>query len=96
MPFDETVVASEIHSYMPAVMHFLEFQARTLVDRNRQVHVGASVYHDIIPANTLRIPSIWINRLDEHPATSAARVLPDLTELPDTLDELRPVSSVPA
>ena len=35
-------------------MHFLEFQARTLVDRKRQVHVGASVYHDIIPANTLR------------------------------------------
>ncbi len=90
VPFDETVVASEIHSYKPAVMHFLEFQARTLVDRNRHVHVAASVYHDVVPANTLRIPSIWINRLDEHPATSPARVLPDLSELPDTLDELRP------
>ncbi len=53
VPFDETVVASEIHSYKPAVMHFLEFQARTLVDRNRHVHVAASIYHDVVPANTL-------------------------------------------
>ncbi len=90
IPFDETVVASEIHSYKPALMHWLEFQARTLADRNRHVHVAASITHDVIPANKLRIPCVWINRLDEHPATSPARELPDLTELPDTLDELRP------
>ena len=30
VPFDETVVASEIRSYKPACMHWLEFQARTL------------------------------------------------------------------
>ena len=30
VPFDETVVASEIRSYKPALMHWLEFYARTL------------------------------------------------------------------
>jgi 2-haloacid dehalogenase len=90
VPFDETVVASEIHSYKPAFLHWLEFQARTRADRRSHVHIGASAYHDIVPANRLRIPNVWINRLDEHPLTSPTRELPDLTELPDTLDEMIP------
>ena len=69
VPFDETVVASEIHSYKPAFMHWLEFQARTLADRRRQVHVAASSYHDIAPGTKLRIPNVWINRDEEHPIT---------------------------
>ncbi len=90
VPFDETVVASEIHSYKPAFMHWLEFQARTLTDRSRQVHVAASSYHDIRPATKLRIPNVWINRDEEHPITSPTRELPDLSRLPDTLDEILP------
>lgn len=90
VPFEETVVASEIRSYKPAVLHWVEFYGRTLADKRRHVHVGASAYHDIAPAARLRLPNIWINRLDEHPATSPTRELPDLTELADTLDELIP------
>jgi 2-haloacid dehalogenase len=88
--FDETVVASEIQSYKPGFMHWLEFQARTLVDRRRHAHVAASAFHDVAPALKLRIPTVWINRLHEHPLTSPTRELPDLTDLPDTLDELIP------
>ena len=90
VPFDETIVASEIGSYKPAFLHWLEFQARTHVDRRRHVHVGASGFHDIAPANKLRIPSIWINRLDEPALTSPTKELPDLSELPDALDEIIP------
>ncbi|HUK43748.1 MAG TPA: HAD-IA family hydrolase [Gaiellaceae bacterium] len=90
VPFDETVVASEIHSFKPALTHWLEFRDRTLVDPRRHVHVAASNYHDIGPASKLRIPNIWINRLRERPVTSPTRELPDLTELPDTLDDLIP------
>jgi 2-haloacid dehalogenase len=90
VPFDETVVASEIQSYKPAVEHFREFESRTLADPARHVHVAASIYHDIVPANELHIPSIWINRLDEQPTASPTTVLPDLAGLPDALDELRP------
>jgi 2-haloacid dehalogenase len=90
VPFDETVVASQIRSYKPALMHWMEFYGRTLADRRRHVHVGASGYHDIAPAARLRLPNIWINRLDEHPETTPTRELPDLAELPDTLDELMP------
>jgi 2-haloacid dehalogenase len=90
VPFEETVVASQIHSYKPALMHWMEFYGRTLTDRKRHVHVGASGYHDIAPAARLRIPNVWINRLGEHPETTPTRVLPDLTNLPDTLDEMMP------
>jgi 2-haloacid dehalogenase len=88
--FDETVVASEIKSYKPALLHWLEFQARTLVERGRHVHVAASAYHDVAPAMKLRIPTIWINRLEEHPLTTPTRELPELTGLADTLDDVIP------
>jgi 2-haloacid dehalogenase len=90
VPFDETVVASEIHSYKPSLAHWTEFYARTLADRRRHVHVAASLYHDIAPAARLRLPSVWINRLDEHPGPSPTVELPDLVGLADVLDRLVP------
>jgi 2-haloacid dehalogenase len=90
VPFDETVVASEIHSYKPAYLHWFEFYARTLADKRRHVHVGASNYHDIAPAAKLRIPNVWINRLGEHPYTAATVELEDMYELGQVLDDLMP------
>lgn len=86
--FDETVVASEIASYKPAHRHWDEFYARTHAERARHVHVAASVFHDIDPANELQLVSVWINRLGEISDTKATRELPDLEPLPETLDEL--------
>jgi 2-haloacid dehalogenase len=88
VPFDETVVAGEIGSYKPALAHWREFTARTGADPARHVHVAASLFHDVEPANELGLPSIWINRLGERPGPRPTRELPDLTALPDTLDAL--------
>jgi 2-haloacid dehalogenase len=92
VPFDETVVAGEIGSYKPALEHWHEFSARTGADPSRHVHVAASLFHDIGPANELGLPSIWINRLGEDPGPVPTRELPDLAKLPDTLDELVPAN----
>jgi 2-haloacid dehalogenase len=56
--FDETVVASEIGSYKPAHRHWEEFYARTNAERKQHVHVAASIFHDIEPANQLSIVSV--------------------------------------
>jgi 2-haloacid dehalogenase len=88
VPFDETVVASEIGSYKPAHRHWEEFYARTNAERARHVHVAASILHDIEPANELSLATVWINRLREISDTRPTRELPDLERLPDTLDEL--------
>ena len=86
--FDETVVASEIGSYKPARRHWDEFYARTNAEPARHVHVAASVFHDIEPANELQLPTVWINRLGERSETKPTRELADLEPLPETLDEL--------
>jgi 2-haloacid dehalogenase len=92
VPFDETVVASEIHSYKPALTHWLEFYARTLADKRFHVHVAASSFHDIVPAGRLRIRSIWVNRDGEHPYATPTIELEDLYELGTVLDDLLPAA----
>jgi 2-haloacid dehalogenase len=90
VPFDETVVASEIGSYKPAHGHWEEFFRRTGADRVGHVHVAASLFHDIAPANELGLRSVWINRLDEAAGVQPDRELRDLDGLADVLDELVP------
>jgi 2-haloacid dehalogenase len=90
MPFDDTIVASEIGSYKPALGHWREFAARTGASAANHVHVGASLFHDIAPANELGLQTIWINRLGEAAAPKPARELTDLNGLGPTLDELIP------
>ena len=90
VPFDEVVVAQEIGSYKPNHRHWEEFFHRTRAPREGHVHVAASQFHDIVPANELGLRSIWINRLGEQAVSSPTRELPDLFELPETLDELVP------
>jgi 2-haloalkanoic acid dehalogenase type II len=86
VPFDQAIVASEIGSYKPALGHWRAFEER--VGRPPDVHVAASLFHDIAPANELGLRSIWINRLGETPGPEPTRELPDLGRLPETLEEL--------
>jgi 2-haloacid dehalogenase len=86
--FDETVVASEIGSYKPGLDHWRAFSERTGADPARHVHVAASLFHDIAPANELGLPSIWVNRLGERPGPQPTVELPDLRGLAAALDAL--------
>jgi 2-haloacid dehalogenase len=90
--FDEVIVAQEIGSYKPSHRHWEEFFARTRAPREGHVHVAASLFHDIAPANALGLQSVWVNRLGEVAPAAAqpTRELPDLFALPETLDELVP------
>ncbi len=90
--FDEVIVAQEIGSYKPGPGHWEEFFARTHARKESYVHVGASLFHDIVPAAALGVRSIWVNRLGEtaSAANAPTRELADLFALPETLDELVP------
>jgi 2-haloacid dehalogenase len=90
VPFDLTVVAEDVGSYKPAHGHWERFREETGADEENHVHVAASLFHDIAPANELGIRSVWINRLGEQPRPKPTRELPDLSNLPETLDELVP------
>jgi 2-haloacid dehalogenase len=84
VPFDVTIVASEIGSYKPAFGHWRAFERE--VGRLPDVHVAASLFHDIAPAEELGLTTVWINRLDERPGPQPTYELADLTSLPDVID----------
>jgi 2-haloacid dehalogenase len=88
VPVDLRVTAAEAGSYKPSHGHWERFFAETGADRDRHVHVAASVFHDLRPAAELGLRAVWINRLHESSDAPRAAELPDLEALPDTLDEL--------
>jgi FMN phosphatase YigB (HAD superfamily) len=83
-----SIAASEIGSYKPALGHWRAFE-RT-IGRLPDVHVAASLFHDIGPANELGLATVWINRLREQPGPEPTRELATLDGLAETLDELVP------
>jgi 2-haloacid dehalogenase len=84
--FEFAIVASEIGSYKPAIGHWLFFEQK--VGRLPDVHVAASLHHDVVPANALELPTVWVNRLGEEAVPQPTREISDLSPLPDVLDEL--------
>ena len=90
VPFDLAIVAEDVESYKPAHRHWERFFEATTADRERHVHVAASLFHDIAPAHELGLRSVWINRLGEPADPEPDRELPDLSGLPDTLGGLVP------
>ena len=88
VPIDAAVTAEDVGSYKPALGHWERFFEATSADRDTHVHVGASLFHDIAPARELGLRTVWINRLSEIADPEPDRELTDLSDLPDTLDEL--------
>ncbi|HKO73810.1 MAG TPA: HAD-IA family hydrolase [Gaiellaceae bacterium] len=92
VPIDGQITASDAGSYKPAHGHWERFFERYGADRDRHVHVAASLFHDIEPAEELGLKAVWINRLAETSDLPRAAELKDLSRLPDVLDELVPAT----
>src|SRR5256714_2436430 len=65
VPFDLAIVASEIGSYKPAPRHWERFSEDVDVAPDRHVHVAQSHFHDIVPATSLGLQTVWLNRYGE-------------------------------
>jgi 2-haloalkanoic acid dehalogenase type II len=87
---DLRITAAEAGSYKPAPGHWLRFFEITNADRERHVHVAASLFHDIAPCKELGLTAVWINRLGETSELPRAGELPDVEALPETLEHLIP------
>ena len=83
--FDGVITAEQARSYKPSVNNF-QLALRTLaLSPDRLLHAGQSVYHDVVPARTLGISTVWVNRKSARPGIGAVRAAagrPDL-EVPD-------------
>jgi len=93
VPVDGQVTAAEVGSYKPAPGHWERFFEQYGAERELHVHVAASLYHDIEPAERLGLQAVWINRLREQSDLPRAAELKDLSRLPETLDELIPAAT---
>lgn len=85
---DLRITAAEAGSYKPAHGHWQRFFETTGADRERHVHVAASLFHDIAPCAELGLLAVWINRQGESSTLPRASELVDLEPLPETLDAL--------
>lgn len=80
--FDEVITAQQAQAYKPDLKIFELALSRTHTPGHRVLHVGQSIYHDVIPAQTLGLATVWVNRPSARPgvgAVKAAEAKPDIT-----------------
>ncbi len=83
--FDHVITAQQAGCYKPCIRMFTLAEERTGASRGQWLHVGQSIYHDVIPAQSLGIASVWVNRPSPRPGAGAAKAAagkPDL-EVPN-------------
>jgi|SRR5579864_9020376 len=79
--FDEVITAQQAKAYKPSPKVFKLALTRIKTPAHRILHVGQSIYHDVIPAQALRLATAWVNRPSARPgigAVKAAEAVPDL------------------
>ncbi|HMD15572.1 MAG TPA: haloacid dehalogenase type II [Terriglobales bacterium] len=83
--FDGVITAQQARSYKPSLNNF-QIALRTLaLSPDRLLHAAQSVYHDVVPARSLGISTVWVNRKSARPGIGAVRASagrPDM-EVPD-------------
>lgn len=89
--FDEVITAQQAKAYKPSHKMFELALSRVGAPAHRILHVGQSIYHDVIPAQALGLATVWVNRPSARPgigAVKAADAKPDwtVTELKDLAD----------
>ncbi len=62
VPFDCVVTAQQVGSYKPSLPNFETLLERLAIPRERLLHVAESLYHDVGPARSLGIGTVWVNR----------------------------------
>jgi len=83
--FDHVITAQQAGCYKPCMRMFKLAEDRIGVSREQWLHVGQSIYHDVIPAQSLGIATVWVNRRSPRPGAGAAKAAsgkPDL-EVPN-------------
>jgi len=82
---DHVVTAQQARAYKPSLKLFRLAKERITVAPKRWLHVAQSIYHDVPPAQSLGLATVWVNRPSPRAGVGAAKAAsakPDL-EVPD-------------
>ena len=80
--FDKVVTAQQAQAYKPSLKIFELALSRIHAPAHRVLHVGQSIYHDVIPAQALGLATVWVNRPSARPGVGAVKLAeakPDMT-----------------
>jgi 2-haloacid dehalogenase len=83
--FDHVVTAGQAKAYKPSLKLFHLAQERMNVTPGQWLHVGQSIHHDVLPAQSLGLATVWVNRPSPRKGAGAAKAAegkPDL-EVPN-------------
>lgn len=83
--FDWIITAEKAKSYKPSLHNFELAIEKIGLPSEKILHIAQSIYHDIIPAKSLGLSTVWVNRRGSKEgfgATPSAGGQPDL-EVPD-------------
>ena len=83
--FDFVITAQQARSYKPSLNNFRLAFERIGLPPAKILHVAQSLYHDILPAKSLGLANVWVNRRHGKTgsgATPPAQAQPDV-EVPD-------------
>lgn len=83
--WDYVITAEKAKSYKPSLNNFEVALQEIKLPKEKILHVAQSIYHDITPAKSLCLSTVWVNRRkgkEGFGATPPARSTPEL-EVPD-------------
>jgi 2-haloacid dehalogenase len=100
--FEDVITAQQARSYKPSINNFQLALRRLALSSDRLLHAAQSVYHDVVPARSLGISTVWVNRKSARPGIGAVRApaglasekRPDL-QVPDLASLAAAVSKPP-
>jgi 2-haloacid dehalogenase len=71
--FSEVITAQQARAYKPTLKIFELALSRIGVPAQRVLHVGQSIYHDVVPAQSLALATVWVNRPSSRKGVGAVR-----------------------
>jgi len=71
--FAQVVTAQQAAAYKPSLKIFELALSRVSVPAHRVLHVGQSIYHDVLPAQSLGLATVWVNRPSARAGVGAVR-----------------------
>lgn len=92
--FADVVTAEQARCYKPCEELFRLALTRLHASANQVLHIGQSIYHDVVPAKKLGISSVWVNRVSARPGVGAVKAsaekpdweIPDLATLAEGME----------
>jgi 2-haloacid dehalogenase len=79
--FDEVITAQQAQAYKPSLKVFEMALTRINAPARQILHIGQSIYHDVIPAHALGLATVWVNRPSARAGVGAVKAAQAVSDL---------------